>query len=478
MTEKFRFLGRKSVVGQKESAVIKSVGRMWNSLREKAENFEEKAILGRSFFLYLVILVALCVSARLDFGYQVVVNGQSFGVVRSQEMAKNAVFTAYDEIVAVKGTDYKFDKASFHLVPVSRNLLESEELVTSKITAAFDGLTPAYGIVVDGKVVTALSSEMDGYEALEEIEAQFKNEHNETHFANVVEVSQCRVSPDMIVSKEDALDILRGTKDARLTHKVEAGETFSSIALDYGIGTQELMDANPGIVPERLRQGETIKVMAPQPLIAVEAVEVITIRERIPYPVQEQKDSSLYQGTRRVLVEGVSGQKDVVYEVHRVNHSVTERKVLSETILSNPTTQVVAVGTKAKPKTAPTGVFMRPYYGTVTARFGSRGSRWAASHTGIDYAGSIGDAIRAADGGTVTFAGWNGSYGKMVKISHGNGLETWYGHMNSISVRSGQKVAKGATIGTVGNTGNSTGPHLHFEVRKNGVAKNPSNYVN
>ncbi len=478
MTEKFRFFGRKPSDDQKESNGIHFAGRMLDSMKEKAELSSEKLMLRQSFFLYLVIFLALCISAKLDFGYQVVVNGQSFGVVASQETARNAVFTAYDEIVAVKGTDYKFEKASFHLVPVSRHLLQSEELVTNKITTAFDGLTPAYGIVVDGKVVTALYSETDGYAALEEIEAQFKNENNETHFANAVEVAQCRVAPDMIVAKEEALDILRGTKDARLTHKVEAGETFSSIALDYGIGTQQLMDANPGIVPERLRQGETIKVMAPQPLIAVEAVEVITIRERIPYPVNEQKDSSLYQGTRRVLVEGVSGQKDVVYEVHRVNHSVTERKVLSETVLSNPTAEVVAVGTKAKPKTAPTGVLMRPYYGTVTARFGSRGSRWAASHTGIDYAGRTGDPIKAADGGTVTFAGWNGSYGKMVKISHGNGLETWYGHMNSISVRSGQQVAKGSTIGTVGNTGNSTGPHLHFEVRKNGVAKNPSNYVN
>lgn len=478
MAKKFRFSFRETATEPKEAVWTDSFGKMWNSLREKAEKSGEKVMLRYSFFLYLVIFVALCCNVRLDFGYQVVVNGRSFGVVSSQEMARNAVFTAYDEIVAVKGMDYKFSNASFHLVPVSRDLVQSEELVTNKITTAFDGLTSAYGIVVDGKVVTALSSEADGYEALEEIEAQFKNENNETHFANAVEVSQCRVAPDMIVSKEDALGILQGTQDARLTHKVEAGETFSSIALDYGIGTQELMDANPGIVPERLRQGETIKVMAPQPLIAVEAVEVITIRERIPYPVTEQKDSSLYQGTRRVLVEGVSGQKDVVYEVTRVNHSVTDRKVLSETILSTPTTEVVAVGTKVKPRTAPTGVFMRPYYGTITARFGSRGSRWASSHTGIDYAGRTGDPIRASDGGTVTFAGWNGSYGKMVKISHGNGLETWYGHMSSISVRSGQKVAKGDTIGAIGNTGNSTGPHLHFEVRKNGVAQNPSNYVN
>ncbi len=461
-------------IGKKASAF----GQTMSNSCDKLIHQSEHSLFRYSYILYFLIFLALCVSMKLDFGYRVVVNGQSFGAVSSQQMAKSAVFSAYDAIVQAQGTDYKFEKASFHLVPVSRDRLQSEELLTNKIITAFDGLTPAYGIAVDGKVVTALQSEEEGYSALSQIEAQYKNENNETHFANQVTVQQCRVHPDMIVSQEDAVKVLNGTKDALLTHTVAAGETFSSIALDYGIGTQQLLNANPGIVPELLQQGEKILVTAPQPLVAVEATEVITIEESIPYSVEERNDSSLYKGTRKVLTKGVRGKKEVVYEVTKVNNSVTKKTALSETILSNPTTEIVAVGTKIKPATAPTGVLTRPYYGTITARFGSRGSRWATTHTGIDYAGRTGDAIKAADGGTVTYAGWNGSYGKMVKISHGNGLETWYAHMSSISVKSGQKVAKGATIGAIGSTGNTTGPHLHFEVRKNGVAKNPSNYVN
>lgn len=447
-------------------------------LREKLVSQSEGALFRYSYFLYFLIFLALCFSMKLDFGYRVVVNGQSFGAVPTQQIAKRAVFSAYDAIVSAQGTDYKFEKASYHLVPVSRDRLQSEELLMSRIVTAFDGLTSAYGIAVDGKVVTALESETDGYDALSIVEAQYKNENNETHFANQVTVQQCRVQPEMIVSKEDAVKVLNGTKDALLTHTVSAGETFSSIALRYGIGTQQLLSANPDIVPELLQQGEKILVAAPQPLVAVEATEVITIEESIPYEVEERKDSSIYKGTRKVLSKGSRGKKEVVYEVTRVNHEVTKKTALSETVLSNPIKEIVAVGTKIKPATAPTGVLARPYYGTITARFGSRGSRWASTHTGIDYAGRTGDPIKAADGGTVTYAGWNGSYGKMVKISHGNGLETWYAHMSSISVKSGQKVAKGATVGKIGSTGNSSGPHLHFEVRKNGVAKNPSNYVN
>lgn len=475
--EKFSVSGKKLSFSKQSDHRKFSFGNLLNSLKDKVVYQNGNSMLRRSFLLYAIIMVALCMSMKLDFGYRVVVNGQSFGAVSTQQMAKDAIFAAYDAIVETRGPDYKFEKASFHLVPVSKDKLQSEELLKNQIASAFDGLVSAYGIHVDGKVVTAMVLEEDCQLALDEIENQYRNENNEAHFANEVIVAECRVPPEMVVSKEDGVKVLNGTKDALLMHTVEAGETFSSIALLYGVGTQDLMNANPDIVPELLQQGERITVSAPQPLVAVETVETITVQETIPYKVEEKKDSSLYKGNRKTLTKGQNGKKDVVYEVTKINNTVTKRVALSETILSNPTTEVVAVGTKAKPTTAATGVMMRPYGGTITARFGASGSRWARNHTGIDYAGRTGDSIKAADGGTVTYAGWNGSYGKMVKISHGNGLETWYAHMSSIYVKSGQKVAKGSSIGAIGSTGNSTGPHLHFEVRKNGVAKNPANYV-
>ena len=116
-----------------------------------------------------------------------------------------------------------------------------------------------------------------------------------------------------------------------------------------------------------------------------------------------------------------------------------------------------------------------PSRGTISSRFGQR---WSSTHTGVDIAVSRGTPIKAADGGLVTFAGWNGGYGNLIIIDHENGFVTYYAHCNSISVKKGQRVARGETIGTVGSTGNATGPHLHFEVRKNGVPVNPLNYLN
>jgi murein DD-endopeptidase MepM/ murein hydrolase activator NlpD len=115
-----------------------------------------------------------------------------------------------------------------------------------------------------------------------------------------------------------------------------------------------------------------------------------------------------------------------------------------------------------------------PVQGVLTSPYGMR---WGRMHEGIDIGASQGTPIYAAAGGTVIYAGWEGGYGNLTVIDHGNGLATAYGHQSKQSVSSGQTVARGQLIGYVGSTGHSTGPHLHFEVRVNGVPTNPLAYL-
>lgn len=117
---------------------------------------------------------------------------------------------------------------------------------------------------------------------------------------------------------------------------------------------------------------------------------------------------------------------------------------------------------------------IEPVSGTITSRFGRR-SR--GTHTGLDIATSSGTPIKAASAGTVIYAGYKGSYGNLVIIAHTDSTQTYYAHCSRIYVSVGQIVSQGQTISAVGSTGNSTGPHLHLEVRVNGVAKNPQNYL-
>ena len=120
---------------------------------------------------------------------------------------------------------------------------------------------------------------------------------------------------------------------------------------------------------------------------------------------------------------------------------------------------------------------IKPVSGTISSRFGARSSIRSSAHTGLDIATSKGTPIVAAASGTVSFAGYKGSYGYLVVITHSNGVQTYYGHCSQLYVSAGDKVSQGSKIAAVGSTGNSTGPHLHFEVRVNGVAYNPQSYL-
>lgn len=112
----------------------------------------------------------------------------------------------------------------------------------------------------------------------------------------------------------------------------------------------------------------------------------------------------------------------------------------------------------------------------ITSRFGERGSR-RYTHTGLDLATSAGTPIYPIASGTVTFSGWQGSYGYLVIVNHGNGVESYYAHCNTLNVGVGNQVTTETMIATVGSTGNSTGAHLHLEIRVNGAAMNPQNYL-
>lgn len=152
-----------------------------------------------------------------------------------------------------------------------------------------------------------------------------------------------------------------------------------------------------------------------------------------------------------------------------------EKKVVKKVTTSSYV--VAATGVNSSSKKIPLGIsLIRPVSGIVTSRFGAR---WGRTHKGLDIGASKGTTIVAAAGGTVTTAsyGYNGGYGNYVIISHGNGIQTLYGHCTSLNVSVGQKVSQGQKIATVGNTGNSTGNHLHLEIRVNGVAQNPQNYL-
>jgi len=115
-----------------------------------------------------------------------------------------------------------------------------------------------------------------------------------------------------------------------------------------------------------------------------------------------------------------------------------------------------------------------PTIGRITSNYGMR---WGKMHYGVDIGASYGDKIIAAASGTIIYAGWEEGYGNLIEIQHVGGISSYYGHCSSINVKIGQIVKKGEKIGNIGSTGESTGPHVHFEVRNNGKPTNPLNFI-
>ena len=118
-----------------------------------------------------------------------------------------------------------------------------------------------------------------------------------------------------------------------------------------------------------------------------------------------------------------------------------------------------------------------PIEGTITSRYGVSSNIRKSTHTGLDISAVTGTDIKVVADGTVISAGYSGSYGYLVKVDHGNGVETWYAHTSKMYVKKGDTVKAGDVIAAVGSTGNSTGPHLHLEIRVNGETVNPQDYL-
>lgn len=166
-----------------------------------------------------------------------------------------------------------------------------------------------------------------------------------------------------------------------------------------------------------------------------------------------------------------------------VNQLYQERQIESKIMVADATTNRkannrVSTSTKVSRGKASLGItLIEPVQGRITAKYGEKSSVRSSVHTGLDIAAPGGTPIKAAASGTVVFSGRKGSFGKMLVISHGNGVQTYYAHCSKLLANVGDKVSQGEVIANVGSTGNSTGNHLHLEVRVNGKSYNPQKYV-
>jgi len=459
--------------------IIRAVNRI-DLILVYIERNRKKVLIESGIGIAVIALVMLLIGSMSAYEY--IYNGKVLGVVKNQEDVYKTIDIIGDKLSYEYNAEIKIDKEkdiAFHKIYAWNSELDSKEDILNRLTYMRDMKANGYGVYVDGKLVAILDSKENAKEVLQAIQDRFAKKssgvkYESVGFAEKVMIKNVETKLGKIQKKEGALEYMLTGATEKKIHAVQDGETFSEIAKMYGLKQSELQNSNPDVIPEKLKISQELCLTQIVPVVTVQTKEIATYNETIPFEIAYENTSTLYKNEKTVKSRGNNGEKQVVAKIVRNNGVEVSRTVLNSKTLTEPTSQVVLVGTKELPPLIGTGTFIYPIRGTLTSRYGIR---WGRLHSGIDLAAPIGTNIKAADGGKVIFAGYNGSLGKCIKIDHGGGRVTLYGHCSKLFVKAGDRVFQGQHIANVGSTGHSTGPHVHFEVHINGKTKNPLNYL-
>ena len=319
---------------------------------------------------------------------------------------------------------------------------------------------------------------------------QFYNEANEYEeigftlgiksidFNENVEVVKTYVDKDEISTLDAAIAEVTKEKETSKIYVVESGDTIGLVAQKNGLSVDELIEMNSSTLENEnsmLHVGDELKVTSPEPELSILKTEEKYFADYYDAEVQYIDNDDWYTTEQKVLQEPEKGYRKMIADITYKNDEQVRVDIVYENIVKEAIPKIVERGTKTPP------TYIYPVSGRVSSSFGRRKApKKGAStyHKGMDFAVPTGTAIRATSGGVVTKAGWGSGYGYVVYIRHPDGKESRYGHCSKVLVKAGQSVKQGEKIALSGNTGISTGPHLHFEILVGGSQVNPLKYLN
>lgn len=411
--------------------------------------------------------------------WAVLVGGELLATVDSRYEFERHLEATIQQLQQELGRPVRLGQITFRRVGPGAETVPAADLV-AEMRQQLPLLTTGTHIVVDGQPVVATSDEAAARQAvalvLERHQAQLTKRSGvqilSLGFQETVTYQDGEVPVAMLRTPAEAATVLERGTDRVVEHRVQRGESLWTIARKAALSVTELRRANPQVRGDLVRAGDRLNLVVPDPFLTVASREQHVYRQAIPFATQVRTDAERWPWERVVLEAGRSGQKELTVEISRVDGQEVSRRLLSEVLLSEPVTRIVVQGTRMVPDRG-SGTLVWPVAsGNITSPFGRRGR---GMHTGIDIAGPIGTHVFAADSGTVTVSQSGlGGFGQVIFIDHGGGAKvTVYAHLSRRLVSVGDVVEKGQLIGHVGNTGRSTGPHLHFEVRIDGRPVNP-----
>lgn len=296
-------------------------------------------------------------------------------------------------------------------------------------------------------------------------------------FAQKVEVVETYLPESLLTPLEEATNRIIMEQEMPSIYEVKSGDTLSEIAITVNIPMDRIVEMNDSLEDENttLQIGQQLIITVPEPELSVTRVEQRFYEESYDAEVEIIDVDTWFTNQTEVLQKPSAGFRKVVANVSYVDNKEVAREILKEEVVWEAVPKIMKRGTKVPP------TYIWPISGgRRTSGFGRRSAPKkgaSTNHKGIDLATATGTSVYASSGGTVTKAGWGSGYGYVVYIDHIDGRQTRYGHLSRVLVSVGQKVRQGERIALSGNTGVSTGPHLHFEMRINGTPVDPEKYL-
>jgi murein DD-endopeptidase MepM/ murein hydrolase activator NlpD len=427
-------------------------------------------------------VVAVCV---LIFTIQYWSN-QNYGLVLAYEgeplaaIPSEQTFEQAHELVNERMVYDAASASTFQIVPrytltaVDTEYYATPQSLCEKLIASSGGkIEEATGLYVDGKLVGAVKSQTDLAFLLQSQlkEARAGNDKAEADFVQKVECITGLYPTAAILPSDGMKSLLLGSVND-VSENQNADSNFEG-----STSLQNIVYKEDG---QALGEGK--------PLLTVMVTVEETYETVLPFKTMTDADEREYTDFSKITQQGADGLEQCTDRVSYIDGVEVSREVVNRTTLKEVQDQIITVGTKQRsgavvPGEQGTGrstcelMWPVPYTRNITSLYEMR---WGKMHTGLDISmgGITGQPIVASDGGTVAYVKYSGSgYGYHLAINHGNGVTTLYAHCSKIYVTPGQKVSKGQIVAAVGRTGDSTGPHLHFEVIVNGVKKNPLDYL-
>ncbi len=436
---------------------------------------------------FLIGVVKL--GSGLEYGLAVEFNGKEVGIISAEADFEEAEREVQQRISYLED-DQSIDlsaKFSLKIVADTDRYLSAGQLADEMLAASDQELTEAYGIYIDGNFIGAVKDKNKVDDALTD---RLLNYHVEgivkdVSYVNKIEYTQGIYLTQSVKNEDETIALLTSSKEKKAVYVVQSGDTPVTISQKHNMDLEKFEELNPGAM-KKCEAGQIVNVIETDSYLPIQYVREMEALSFIDYETTEVETAALNLGIESILTKGERGEKVSQVEITYVNGIEHSRKVISTKVTREPVMEIIGLGTyTAQPDSPDTVWFGSPLTGSGQFGWPVDGG-WISdtfisdrNHKGLDIAADLGTNIYAAEEGMVVSAGWNsGGYGNVVMIDHMNGYQTVYGHMTSVVAVEGQYVTKGELIGMVGSTGNSTGPHCHFEVRYEGVCKDPASYLN